>query len=964
VSNKVDLFSGRVKKVPSGQVSESRYTWIRLSETEPDLGLPPINDSILTASVAGIRTWSSAKVTQAGDMTVKDLVISGDLTVNGTTTTINTTTLDVEDLNITVAKGAANAAAADGAGITVDGANATILYRALDDKWVFNKSLDVNGLSIDSAQDSLTINGDGTITGDLEVRGGDITTNQTTFNLLNSTATTVNFAGAATIIEIGAASGTTNINNDLDVDGDLNIDGGDLTVGTATFNLANTTATTVNFAGAATTLEIGAATGTTNINNNLDLSGSLKIYNVTSTGATGTEKIVFSESPTFTGTVIMPNARGISIGDPTLGILDGAVDMETSTSVTNGVAQLNQILTLLVPLEPPDFPNSQNLTISGTTQRLLFVTAGSQQLNGNSISAPAAGTVVHVIRSNSLSTNTISSTGPATAGTVTVNRNGSAAVIKTLTYGNTTQVITATITNTTLNSNVVSYTYTSSGVLFPGYLIQTGSSGAFGGLANNTYYYITAVTTNTISLSAYNFTTGDIGSAFSATSTASGTVSFTTVSDNGTITENNTSLILSNNIAFPLDTPGFHEIVDVRVSGSSVPAGWNTVQITHSQAGSTTIGATTSNTGIWYYDDTSGVAPSFASQTFAVGSANLTYSSTIPHYNSSTTFNIGFTVTWNAGQTGHSSTASNILTTAAVGPWTTAGNKTYTNFNYSTLPSTTVVISGAGPNSTTFTNNIVSGFGAWTTTTTVPVYTADNSYQTATSALPALNAVILYKTGTTGSTTFIEESNIHFASAVGSGSGAAARVVNPDGGVANQDTPTFSANPTLFNSQTGTFYDTDATVVGTGTNVNSLRHNLTNYSTGYLPAGPNLSTRTAGDAQYFTFRFVRTNVSKFSITYTTTTGVAAIYCAMPGTGGVSGTTSTLNKWLDLSIDNSLPNGCALGGNLVPSATGTRTYNCSFGTLSSTNATNNEIWVRIKLTQGQSITSLYLGASIV
>ena len=54
-------------------------------------------------------------------------LVTGNLTVTGSTTTVNSTTLDVADLNITVAKGAANAAAANGAGLTVDGANATLL---------------------------------------------------------------------------------------------------------------------------------------------------------------------------------------------------------------------------------------------------------------------------------------------------------------------------------------------------------------------------------------------------------------------------------------------------------------------------------------------------------------------------------------------------------------------------------------------------------------------------------------------------------------------------------------------------------------------------------------------------------------------------------------------------------------------------------------------------------------------
>src|SRR6056300_1187255 len=69
--------------------------------------------------------------------------ITGNLTVNGTTTTINTATLDVEDLNITIACGAANAAAADGAGITVDGAAACLTYGSTCDAWSFNKNLGI-----------------------------------------------------------------------------------------------------------------------------------------------------------------------------------------------------------------------------------------------------------------------------------------------------------------------------------------------------------------------------------------------------------------------------------------------------------------------------------------------------------------------------------------------------------------------------------------------------------------------------------------------------------------------------------------------------------------------------------------------------------------------------------------------------------------------------------------------------
>lgn len=67
--------------------------------------------------------------------------IKGSLQVNGTTTTVNSTTVDIADLNITVAKGAANAGAADGAGLTVDGANATLTYDSTNDRWTMNKAL-------------------------------------------------------------------------------------------------------------------------------------------------------------------------------------------------------------------------------------------------------------------------------------------------------------------------------------------------------------------------------------------------------------------------------------------------------------------------------------------------------------------------------------------------------------------------------------------------------------------------------------------------------------------------------------------------------------------------------------------------------------------------------------------------------------------------------------------------------
>lgn len=73
--------------------------------------------------------------------------------------------------------------------------------------------------------ENLNVGGDGVITGDLAVNGGDITTTATTFNLVNATATTLNIGGAATAIDIGAATGTTSVNNALSVDGNFDVGG-------------------------------------------------------------------------------------------------------------------------------------------------------------------------------------------------------------------------------------------------------------------------------------------------------------------------------------------------------------------------------------------------------------------------------------------------------------------------------------------------------------------------------------------------------------------------------------------------------------------------------------------------------------------------------------------------------------------------------------------------------------------
>jgi hypothetical protein len=73
-----------------------------------------------------------------------DVEISGNLTVNGTTTTVNTTELEIVDKNITLAKGSTSNETANGGGITLKGTtDKTFNWTLLDDAWTSSENLNL-----------------------------------------------------------------------------------------------------------------------------------------------------------------------------------------------------------------------------------------------------------------------------------------------------------------------------------------------------------------------------------------------------------------------------------------------------------------------------------------------------------------------------------------------------------------------------------------------------------------------------------------------------------------------------------------------------------------------------------------------------------------------------------------------------------------------------------------------------
>ena len=102
-----------------------------------------------------------ASPTFTGTVNAAALTLSGDLTVGGTTTTVNSTTLTVDDKNIEIGSvSSPSDATADGGGITLKGASdKTILWTDSTDSWDFNqhvnaatgKEYKVNNVSVLSA---------------------------------------------------------------------------------------------------------------------------------------------------------------------------------------------------------------------------------------------------------------------------------------------------------------------------------------------------------------------------------------------------------------------------------------------------------------------------------------------------------------------------------------------------------------------------------------------------------------------------------------------------------------------------------------------------------------------------------------------------------------------------------------------------------------------------------------------
>ena len=361
------------------------------------------------------------------------------------------------------------------------------------------------------------------------------------------------------------------------------------------------------------------------------------------------------------------------------------------------------------------------------------------------------------------------------------------------------------------------------------------------------------------------------------------------------------------------------------------------------------------NTAIWYADLSDPGTPEITNISIVPSTVeNIVYSSGIRHYTYQQEFDIEFDVNKLSGD--FYPLTDNFIDAQAILP-TGSGLRALTDINYATAGIQTPLPRNYLTDGSTFrvstTANVQYGTGI-SNPNVGPSAIVDNSYHTATVSFPVAERILyMFDDYTTGAP--VDETKI-IVSNVGYGTGDGYRVETVDG-----DTPVESTTYASWVGETTTLNNYDATVVG-----GVASHDTTDYSTGYLPAGPDLSTGRE-QAQYINLAFNRTATSKFKITYTGK--LSGLWVRLPGT--TIDNTSTLNGWMDATIPyegigvpgantsagGNGSNGCGLASVISTEQVTSSSTNITFGTESSSNANNNIIVVRIKLDHGDKITSI-------
>ena len=384
----------------------------------------------------------------------------------------------------------------------------------------------------------------------------------------------------------------------------------------------------------------------------------------------------------------------------------------------------------------------------------------------------------------------------------------------------------------------------------------------------------------------------------------------------------------------------FYQIYDARFVDAACPDGYNKLHLQQD--------STVSANSYWYEDPSTVGAPviSFGAVE-PPGSPTLAYSSYVPHYTQAAgnAFKYVLIVTNASGDmyTQNSFLNCDGQTTGFSNP----GDKSYTDF-----------ASGSNPPAR--------NYGVGTGVTTLISQTPRNIHATVTSNLfSTFDAATPYGNHNNQRVGFTTDINIMGTSADWTNNVDEDAIECTVGSLTNGSATRVKAGAT-GDTPTATYVAWDGNAAGTPAVYESivrggdLRHDETNYSTGYLPAGPNLSSGRGG-SQYFQFQFIQSSISQFNISYTG--ALAGCWVCMPDNSTWTTGLSNTNGWANMfasyagaGVPNNANPGCATGGVMD---TNGGTFTCTFGTESSSNDSNNRVLIRFKLTSGNSISDISL-----
>jgi|TARA_R110002074_G_scaffold712_3_gene4170 hypothetical protein len=496
--------------------------------------------------------------------------------------------------------------------------------------------------------------------------------------------------------------------------------------------------------------------------------------------------------------------------------------------------------------------------------------------------------------------------------------------------------------------------------------ISTGTS--LNGSTARRYDTTTSVSTSTIS-DAYRSDSGTVSALVDGS--ADGNKAFSTsTGETGTFT----SLVITaegdayNEISSTTYPQNFFQVFSGRVTKniSSLATGVHSLALSHSTTGATN--------NVYIVKDNVTSAP-----TVNVGSANLAehtagskrYVSGVPYYNSgSPKVKLESATVSNLVGEAYLDSSSIFAIASGTNLESTSGSTVQQEFrSYSDIDGSSTMLNSGVPIAQT-------GVAS-------PYALGDITVDITTSNVAAVEAIKFRATNVNGTGSYtsetsekiqvwtasptFDEENIAVSDSLGAGFDDDGKRITGFGSAS--DTPAIAGSTDFYTASAWTGAETIAGTTEAVVRWNTLQHFDTNLSSGYLPVGPDLATGRSG-TQYFTFAFRRTTMANFVLRLTGT--VSGLFIAAPGTNIDS--TSGTNGWLtagstyagagtpgsNTGAGGNGSDGCAFtsGDRIIDGASHSNdTFTMTLGDQNGTDATGNNILVRIKLEDGDSLTAL-------